>query len=68
MNKGMNLKLERIKRGLNQKQLSKLSGVGVNTIVKLEKGDIDSVMVHNLKKIANVLGMTITELFFSDEQ
>lgn len=64
----MNLKLERIKRGLNQKQLSKLSGVGVNTIVKLEKGDIDSVMVHNLKKIANVLGMTITELFFSDEQ
>lgn len=64
----MNLKLERIKRGLNQKQLSKLSGVGVNTIVKLEKGDIDSVMVHNLKKIANVLGMSISELFFSDEQ
>ena len=64
----MNLKLERIKRGLNQRQLSKLSGVGVNTIVKLEKGDIDSVMVHNLKKIANVLGMSISELFFSDEQ
>lgn len=64
----MNLKLERIRRGLNQKQLSKLSGVGVTTIVKIEKGDIDSVMVHNLKKIANVLGMTITELFFSDEQ
>ncbi|MFQ8632116.1 MAG: helix-turn-helix domain-containing protein [Intestinibacter bartlettii] len=64
----MNLKLERIRRGLNQKQLSKLSGVGVNTIVKLEKGDIDSVMVHNLRKIANALGMTITELFFNDEQ
>ena len=64
----MNLKLERIRRGLNQKQLSKLSGVGVNTIVKIEKGDIDSVMVHNLRKIANALGMTITELFFNDEQ
>lgn len=64
----MNLKLERIKRGLNQKQLSKLSGVGVTTIVKIEKGDIDSVTVHNLRKIANVLGMTITELFFNDEQ
>ena len=64
----MNLKLERIRRGFNQKQLSKLSGVGVNTIVKLEKGDIDSVMVHNLRKIANALGMTITELFFNDEQ
>lgn len=64
----MNLKLERIRRGLNQKQLSKLSGVGVTTIVKIEKGDIDSVMVHNLKKIANVLGMSISELFFSDEQ
>lgn len=64
----MNLKLERIKRGLNQKQLSKLSGVGVTTIVKIEKGDIDSVTVHNLRKISNVLGMTITELFFNDEQ
>nr|DAY75365.1 MAG TPA: helix-turn-helix domain protein [Caudoviricetes sp.]DAY91416.1 MAG TPA: helix-turn-helix domain protein [Caudoviricetes sp.] len=64
----MNLKLERIRRGLNQKQLSKLSGVGVTTIVKIEKGDIDSVMVHNLRKIANALGMTITELFFNDEQ
>lgn len=64
----MNLKLERIRRGLNQKQLSKLSGVGVTTIVKIEKGDIDSVMVHNLKKIANVLEMSIVELFFNEDE
>ncbi len=64
----MNLKLERIRRGLNQRQLAKLSGVGVNTIVKMEKEEIDNVMVHNLRKVADALGMSVVELFFSDEQ
>lgn len=64
----MNLKLERIRRGVNQRQLAKLSGVGVNTIVKMEKEEIDNVMVHNLRKVADALGMSVVELFFSDEQ
>lgn len=64
----MNLKLERIRRGLNQRQLAKLSGVGVNTIVKMEKDEIDNVMVHNLRKVAEVLGMSIVDLFFSDDK
>lgn len=64
----MNLKLERIRRGLNQRQLAKLSGVGVNTIVKMEKEEIDNVMVHNLRKVAEVLGMSIVDLFFSDDK
>ena len=63
----MNLKLERIRR-LNQRQLAKLSGVCQNTIVKIEKGEIDTVIVQNLKKVADALGMSVVELFFSDEQ
>lgn len=64
----MNLKLERIRRGLNQRQLAKLSGVCQNTIVKIEKGEIDTVIVQNLKKVAEVLGVGMVELFFNDEQ
>lgn len=62
----MNLKLERIRKGLSQKQLARLAGVCQNTLVKLERDEIDSVRVDTLKKIANVLGMSIVELFFSE--
>lgn len=62
----MNLKLERIRKGLSQKQLARLAGVCQNTLVKLERDEIDSVRVDTLRKIANVLGMSIVELFFSE--
>ena len=68
MNNGMNVKIARIKKGLSQRDLAKLCGVCQNTIVKIEKGEIDTMLVQNLKKVAEVLGMTITELFFSEEQ
>ena len=64
----MNVKIERIKKGLSQRQLAKLCGVCQNTIVKIEKGEIDTVIVQNLKKVADALGMSVVELFFSDEQ
>lgn len=64
----MNVKIERIKKGLSQRQLANLCGVCQNTIVKIEKGEIDTVIVQNLKKVAEVLGTTVVELFFSGEQ
>lgn len=64
----MNLKILRIRRKITQSELSELSGVGINTIVKIEKGYIDSVSVKILKKIAKALGSTVQELFFSDEE
>lgn len=64
----MNLKLERIKRGMSQKQLAQISNVSEATIVKLEKGDIDSVTVRILKKVSETLGMSMLELFFSDDE
>ena len=62
----MNLKIARIRKGLNQRELARLAGVCQNTLVKLERDEIDNVRVDTLKKIANVLGMSIVELFFSE--
>lgn len=64
----MNLKIARIKQGLNQRQLAKLAGVCQNTLVKLERDEIDNVRVDTLKKISKVLGIGIVELFFNNDQ
>lgn len=62
----MVLKAKRILMGIKtQKDLSILSGVGMNTIVKLEKGDIDSVSVGTLKKVATALDTSVVDLFFN---
>ena len=62
----MKMKLKRISKNLTQKQLRELSGVGMNTIVELEKGNIDGVTVRVLKKIAAALDSTVQELFFDN--
>lgn len=64
----MNVKIERIKKGLSQRDLANLCGVCQNTIVKIEKGEIDTVIVQNLRKVAEVLGIGIVDLFFSDDK
>lgn len=63
----MNLKLERIKNGMTQKQLREKTGVSLNTIVAIEKGNIDNVTVKTLKKIAAALNTTVEKLFFYEE-
>lgn len=60
----MNLKLTRISKNLTQNDLRKMSGVGLNTIVELEKGNIDAVKVGTLKRISKALDVSIVELFF----
>lgn len=64
----MNMKLTRIKNGLTQQQLREKSKTSLNTIVALEKGQIDGIRVGTLKKIADVLESNVAELFFSDEE
>ncbi|MEX0050088.1 helix-turn-helix transcriptional regulator [Clostridium butyricum] len=64
----MNTKIARIKAGLTQKELGMLAGTSNVTIVKIEKGDIDSVKLGTLKSIAKALNTTVMELFFTDEQ
>ncbi|MCC3868935.1 MAG: helix-turn-helix transcriptional regulator [Terrisporobacter othiniensis] len=64
----MNLKIERIKRKWNQSELAERSNVGLNTIVKIEKGNVDNVSVSILKKLSKALGVPVAELFFSEEE
>lgn len=64
----MNVKLARIKAELTQKELAALVGLSNVTIVKIERGNYDSVTRATMIKIAKVLNSTVTELFFSEEE
>lgn len=64
----MKIRLKRIARGWTQEDLSRESCVSRNTIVKLEKGDIDGIRFGIIKKIAATLDTTVQELFFSDKE
>jgi transcriptional regulator with XRE-family HTH domain len=61
----MNLILERTKRKLTQRQLAQLVGVGVNTILKIESGNIGGVRFGILKQISEGLNMPFEKLFLS---
>ena len=63
----MNLKTERKKLNLTQRELAELSNVGINTLLKIEKGNLDSTKVGTLKKIADTFGVQLVDLFFKDE-
>lgn len=64
----MNVKIKRIIKGLNQKELAKLVGVSNVTMVKIERGDINNVKFGTIKKIAEILETTVQELFFSEKE
>ncbi|MDY6226990.1 MAG: helix-turn-helix transcriptional regulator [Clostridium sp.] len=64
----MNVKLARIKAGLTQKELAALVGLSNVTIVKIEKGNYDSITRETMIKISKVLNVSIMELFFSEEE
>lgn len=63
-----NLRITRIKAGLTQWQLRDMAKVGINTIVELEKDNIDGITLGTLKKIAKALNTSVKELFLSDEE
>ena len=58
----MNINLARIKAGLTQKKLAELVGTSNVTILKMEKGNINSVKFGTLKKISEILGVPLIEL------
>lgn len=63
----MLLKIERVKRNLSQKQLSKMSGVGLNIISKMENGKIDNVTFGYIRKLAKALDIPVEELIKEEE-
>jgi len=59
------IKKARVQEDLTQKELCKMVGIGVNTLVKLEKGDYRSLKYPLMLKLSEVLKKTPQELFFS---
>ena len=64
----MNVKIERIKKGMTQLELSKKTGIGRITISKIEKGQFENVKLSLLIKIADALDTNVTELFLGDNK
>lgn len=59
---GMNIRIERIRRGISQESLADLSGIARSTMGIVERGE-QSPSIQTLAKIANALNIDIYELF-----
>ena len=64
----MNAKLARNMAGLKQTQVAKRSKMSLSSIVRVEKGDYDFLTLGKMKALSEVLGVSIQELFLSEEQ
>ena len=57
-----NIKKYRTKLGISQDKLSKLAGITLNTITKIESGATPDPRIETVKKIADALGVSIEDL------
>lgn len=57
-----NIKKYRAKRGISQDKLSKLAGITLHTITKIESGATHDPRIETVKKIADALGVSIDDL------
>jgi DNA-binding XRE family transcriptional regulator len=57
-----NIKKYRAKLGISQDKLSKLAGITLHTITKIESGATPDPRIETVKKIANALGVSIDDL------
>lgn len=64
---GMNLKIARIKKGIKQIDLAREIHVSPATLIKWEKGiELDNIRLGIMKKLAEILDISIEELFLSE--
>ena len=56
------LKEERRRAALTQGELAERAGVGINTIVRIETGEISEPRVSTLRKLANALRVETRDL------
>ena len=59
---GKNIKKYREKLGISQDKLSKLAGITLHTITKIEPGATPDPRIETVKKIADALGVSVDEL------
>ncbi len=57
-----NIKKYRAKLGISQDKLSKLAGITLHTITKIESGATPNPRIETVKKIAASLGVSIDDL------
>lgn len=58
----VNMKKYRERKGISQDKLSKLAGVTLHTITKIESGATTDPRVETLRKIASALGVKVDDL------
>ena len=56
------LREERRRAALTQRELAERAGVGINTIVRIETGEISEPRVSTLRKLANALCVETRDL------
>jgi len=59
---GKNIKRYREKLGISQDKLSKLAGITLHTITKIESGATPDPRIETVKKIAKALNVSLDEL------
>ena len=59
---GRNIKKYREKIGISQDKLSKLAGITLHTITKIESGVTPDPRIETVKKIADALGVSVDDL------
>ena len=59
---GKNIKKYREKLGISQDKLSKLAGITLHTITKIESGATPDPRIETVKKIADALGISVDDL------
>lgn len=59
---GINIRKYRHKRNISQDKLSKLAGITLHTITKIESGVTPDPRIETVKKIAYALGVSIDNL------
>ena len=57
-----NIKKYRAKLGISQDKLSKLAGVTLHTLTKIETGSTPDPRIETLKRIAKGLGVSVDDL------
>ncbi len=57
-----NIKKYRAKRGISQNKLSKLAGITLHTITKIESGATPDPRIETVKKISDALRVSIDDL------
>ena len=63
---GRRLKAFRVRAGLSQNRLSKVSGVPRPTIVNVESGQQESVSLESALRLSDALGISVDELARGD--